>query len=258
MKDKFIAFYSWVITQGIEISDKTNPYQCMDLAYSLVFFLNFPKATIQHLYAYEVYTKPSDLTRQYFDLIPNTPDGVPQAGDLVVFDKTDTYIAGHISVANGFGGDINGFTSLDQNWAGVSRVVLVNHNYNSPKVLGWLRPKPTIANYDIETSLKLLEEIKVKESFGNLEGTTRALIASYYELMVQKTSYDTLKRDTDFLIKDAVDKAVAEQTRFWQSKLRVLTETIGQLQVGLAENLTYKQLFSIAFKKLWAFKKGVS
>jgi hypothetical protein len=138
--NKFNLFREWVINQGVEISDKSNVYQCLDLAYSWVFFLNIPKATIQNLYAYEVYTKPKAITKQYFDLIPNTPDAVPHAGDLVVFDKTSSNIAGHIAVATGTGNTAS-FVSLDQNWNGQSRVVEVSHNYAKPKVLGWLRAK---------------------------------------------------------------------------------------------------------------------
>jgi hypothetical protein len=140
IKNKFDQFYAWVINQGIEISDKTNPYQCFDLAYSWVFFLNFPKATIQHLYAYEVFTAPTATTLQYFDLIPNTATFIPQVGDLAVFDKTAANIAGHISICNGIGDLIN-FQSIDQNWAGLTRATTVNHNYDSPKLLGVLRPK---------------------------------------------------------------------------------------------------------------------
>lgn len=140
MKEKFDKFSTWVLNQGIEISDKTNVYQCMDLAYSWVFFLNFPKSTIQHLYAYEVFTAPNSTTLKYFEVIKNSATFVPQVGDLAVFDKTANNIAGHISICTGTGNTLR-FTSLDQNWLGVGRATLVEHNYDNPKLLGVLRPK---------------------------------------------------------------------------------------------------------------------
>lgn len=196
MKEKFNEFYKWVIEQGIEISDKSNSYQCMDLAYAFVFFLNYPKSTIQHLYAYQVFTEPNNDTNKYFNIIPNTPNGIPQAGDLVVFDKNKVNVAGHISIASGTG-DTKTFTSLDQNWNTSAKVVLVNHNYDSPKVLGWLRPKvalnPALSG-DEERSLNVLREaiktLKVENNgeFGNLEGLTRTLVGSYPEYIRLKAT----------------------------------------------------------------------
>ena len=84
MNDKLIRFIDNLNGQWIEVSDRTNSSQCMDLVYAFIFCLDIPKATIQHLYAYQVYTEATDFTRQYFDLIPNLIDTVPQAGDLVV------------------------------------------------------------------------------------------------------------------------------------------------------------------------------
>ena len=139
MKEKFQEFLKWVEGQGIELSDETNIYQCMDLAYSWIFYLNYPKSTIQHLYAYQIYTEPREITLNYFDLIKNTPSAVPQAGDLVIWSNV-VGVAGHVAIATGQG-DTNKFKSLDQNWQGVSRAVIVEHTYKG--VIGWLRPKKT-------------------------------------------------------------------------------------------------------------------
>jgi len=154
MKDKFNLFYTWVINQGVEISDKTNPYQCMDLMYAWTFFLNIPKSSVQHLYAYQVFTEPNDLTRKHFEIIQNTPEFVPQAGDIAVFDKTSTNIAGHVSVCDG-SGDQTKFSSLDQNWAGNSRASIVVHNYDNPKLLGVLRPRVIEVKPEINDQTKI-------------------------------------------------------------------------------------------------------
>jgi hypothetical protein len=135
--EKFNLFSSWVTGQGIEISDKTNSYQCFDLAYAYIFFLNIPKSTIQHLYAYEIFTKPTDTTNTFFERIENSDIFIPKQGDIGIFD-TKVGIAGHVCVCTGEG-DTKTFKSLDQNWNGKSIVTLVTHNYTG--FLGVLRPK---------------------------------------------------------------------------------------------------------------------
>lgn len=74
---------------------------------------------------------------KYFDRIANTPNGIPQAGDVMVWNKNAGGGYGHISIY--LKGDVNSFVSLDQNWPTLNKVTETNHNYNN--VLGWLRPK---------------------------------------------------------------------------------------------------------------------
>lgn len=140
MENKYKQFESDILSQGVEVSDRSNPYQCMDLAYLWVLTLEIPKATIQRLYAKDVYLQANDFTKKYFEVIPNSATFIPKAGDLAVFDKTATNPSGHIAVARGIG-NLNVFQSLDQNWNGTPGAFIVSHNYNSPKLLGVLRPK---------------------------------------------------------------------------------------------------------------------
>ena len=127
-------FFNKYNGKHVESEDPNNPFQCLDLAFAYVDFLQIPRETIRHLNAYEVWTGANDLTRKYFTLIPNTPTGVPGQGDLVVFN-TVVGPSGHICIANGVG-DTNTFKSLDQNWAGHKFATTETHNYNG--VLGWL------------------------------------------------------------------------------------------------------------------------
>lgn len=69
--------------------------------------------------------------------IPNTPSGVPQKGDIIIWSKATGGGYGHIAIF--LEGDGNSFTSLDQNWPTLSKVTKTKHNYTN--VLGWLRPK---------------------------------------------------------------------------------------------------------------------
>ena len=179
LKEKFDLFYANMVNQKSEVSDSTNVYQCMDLAYQWIFSLDIPKATIQHLYAYQVYTQPSDLTRQYFDIIPNSATFVPQAGDLVVFSNRNingTYFntAGHIAIASG-SGDVYRFKSFDQNWSTGQGLVLIEHNYDNPKLLGVLRPKyvsvsPVIneqTTYDFGTPWGIMQMQQVRSTMND-------------------------------------------------------------------------------------------
>jgi len=98
MRDKLNRFIDNLNGQFVEVSYRDAIYQCLDLVYNWVFVLDFPKATIQHQYAYEVFTQASDFTREYFDIIPNRTETIPQEGDIVVWNKTSSNIAGHIAI----------------------------------------------------------------------------------------------------------------------------------------------------------------
>ena len=135
MTEKLNQFVSNLNGQFIELSSRENIYQCMDLVYAWIFCLGYPKATIQHLYAYEVFTKPSDLTYKYFDLIPNTPDFIPQDGDIGVFKGG---VAGHIVVCLG-GGTTSMFRRFEQNNPIGTNASINNRGYTN--MLGVLRPK---------------------------------------------------------------------------------------------------------------------
>ena len=194
MQDKYNLFYAWVIGQKPEISDPTNPFQCMDLAYELAFFLNFPKDTLSHQYAKDVYLKPNADTRDFFDFIPNSASFIPQALDLAVFDATSNNIAGHISVCNGVGTTVS-FQSLDENWTSNGIVTVITHNYTNPKLLGVLRPKiknneitdqtkiPSIDNKEVQ---QIKSEMLAKDSeITSLRLTVVALNASITDLQAK-------------------------------------------------------------------------
>ena len=140
MLEKLNQFILNLQFQFVEVSDRNNIYQCMDLVYIWIFILGYPKATIQKLFAYQVYTEPTALTLQYFDKIPNDATFIPQDGDICVYDKTASNIAGHIGVALG-GGTITQFRCFEQNYPVGTNALVRVRNYNTPKLLGVLRPK---------------------------------------------------------------------------------------------------------------------
>jgi surface antigen len=77
------------------------------------------------------------FNKEQFTWIPNTPEAVPQKGDIVVWNGRVGGGAGHVAIV--LDANVNTFTSLDQNWSKVERVTIEDHNYNN--VSGWLRPK---------------------------------------------------------------------------------------------------------------------
>lgn len=77
------------------------------------------------------------ILKNNFDRIPNTPDFIPQKGDIVVWDlRHGKY--GHIAIADGVG-TTSYFYSYDQNWGGKA-MKRVKHTYKDG-FAGVLRPK---------------------------------------------------------------------------------------------------------------------
>lgn len=79
-----------------------------------------------------------------YDKVANTPDGVPQKGDVVIWNKKSGGGYGHIAIFNE--GDASRFTSMDQNWPSGSICHFQEHTYTN--VYGWLRPRnlPQVEN----------------------------------------------------------------------------------------------------------------
>jgi hypothetical protein len=146
MRDKLNQFVENLQGEFVEVSYREAIYQCMDLAYTWIFALGYPKSTIQNQYAYQVYTNPKTITNEYFELIPNSPDAIPEDGDLVVWSNKYGP-AGHIAIALG-GGTTSTFMCFEQNNPLGTSAHVQRRNYDH--VLGWLRPKvldlPAIPN----------------------------------------------------------------------------------------------------------------
>ena len=71
-----------------------------------------------------------------FKWIANTPTGIPQQGDIIVWSSPDKI--GHIAICSS--ATSTKFVSFDQNWPVGSVCKLVNHIYTGTySVIGWLR-----------------------------------------------------------------------------------------------------------------------
>lgn len=110
-------------------------------------------------------TNAKDFNTKYdkddFDWIKNTPDGVPQEGDIVVWNGNAGGGAGHVAIF--ITGDVNSFKSLDQNWSKVERVTLETHDYKN--VSGWLRPKKATNPPVSEHSEEDVHKLEIKDAF---------------------------------------------------------------------------------------------
>lgn len=162
MRDKLNLFVENTQGEFQEVSSKSEIYQCMDLAYEWIFCLGFPKSTIQHTYAFEVFTKPTEATKEYFDLITNTPDFVPQDGDIAVWKGGE---AGHIAICLS-GSTKSKLLVFEQNNPLGSNAHISERTYTN--VLGFLRPKIKSANPDWLKQMYLERGIDLNLSEGEI------------------------------------------------------------------------------------------
>lgn len=132
------------IADNTNVPENQKRGQCFDVSAKFTDMLGIPHypgnpTPFPYQNASEIYTRPNSVSSQYFSFIPNTPEFVPQKGDICVFSG----IPGHVSVATGKG-DLNTFESFDQNFPTGSVCKLVTHNYSN--LLGVLRLKVTQDN----------------------------------------------------------------------------------------------------------------
>lgn len=151
MEQKFKDFLTKYNGTFVEKVDLTNLNQCVDLIIAWVEFLGLPTNTFAGLmYAYEMWSPSTAAAAQKFDYILNTPDAVPQWGDIVIWDKAYNGTAGHVGIATGNFSDTNKFQCFEQNDPTGSNSHLKDYNYNH--VIGWLRYKGPLPQSDALTA----------------------------------------------------------------------------------------------------------
>lgn len=107
-------------------------FQCYDLAQFYNRDVVGNPARFYGLYAADIITQAGTKYRR----IDNTPEFVPQLGDLMVWNKKMGGGAGHVAICTGEG-DTTFFMSLDQNWVR-GEATYIRHTYDN--VIGVLRP----------------------------------------------------------------------------------------------------------------------
>lgn|SRR3990167_1365224 len=178
--------------------------QCVDLIrYYIVEVLGISNNTIKPVAgAKDMFEKYDTLVdKNVFERIPNTPTGVAEESDIVLWGATSGNPYGHVALF--VEGDTNSFRSFDQNFPVGSPCHIQNHSYSN--VLGWLHFKKQLFTTNEaldECKLQLADEIKKKnethQELQEVEDDLRAAnssIQSYQEF--QRQLAITLKTDVD-------------------------------------------------------------
>jgi len=140
MENKFKSFLVEYNGTYVEAIDHSNWAQCFDLVVQWCLELGLPLSIFSGLlYAYQIWSPSTSVCANNFEYILNTPEAVPQAGDIVVWAKSFNGTAGHVGIATGLFSDTNKFQCFEQNDPTGSNSHLKDYNYNH--VLGWLRYK---------------------------------------------------------------------------------------------------------------------
>ena len=225
----------------VEVAGTTAKNQCVDLANLFIRdFLGLP--IIEYTNAKDFPSKAGDK----YDYILNSPTGVPEEGDLVIWGGTYGHIAIFIE------GNANRFTSFDENFPIGSPCHVQEHNYTSPVVLGWLHFKGQLPTDDL---LKQRADAFVAVADRLQKPVDKDIILAdidkflkYESLLVDK---DRLLSEKDKQIEemakevDAIDKKaqkLEDENRRLETALQALTrsnerqtEEISKLKVKIAE-----------------------
>ncbi len=191
----FIEFMSILNGEYKETAGTSAKNQCTDLVNAYIkYVLGLP--IIEHTNAKDFPLKAGDK----YDYIVNTPNGVPQEGDLVIWGGTYGHIAVFIE------GDAKRFTSFDENFPVGSPCHVQEHTYLSPKVLGWLHPRIVQSNPQVQL-VQTQEELR--KYTGWFVGLCTALgVGASYDLAVAEIQKDTTLNEA--IVQK--DKTIAEAT----------------------------------------------
>jgi hypothetical protein len=130
--------------------DKAYEGQCVDLFRQYchdVLNINQPRGVVGAADFWDNF-ETDPVLKENFDRIKNTPSGLPVFGDVMLWDRRKGKGFGHVALF--IEGDLNTFTSFDQNWPTLSKCTKTVHDYSS--VIGWIHPKNNGGGHDINVS----------------------------------------------------------------------------------------------------------
>jgi len=174
--------------------DKKYGNQCVDVYRQYCHELGFPQSPLVKgaVNIWDTY-----LT-ECFDKIPNTPKGIPNQGDVIIWGTTVGKY-GHCAIFDH--GDVNKFVSLDQNWPSDNgEGVLHEQEHNYKGVLGWLRPKLLpVCEAEREEIRNLQSQLKNSQSVqeqtaASLSEIAAQLAAKTKELVKSQASLEVANR----------------------------------------------------------------
>lgn len=170
VKQTFDRFLAENNNKFIERVDSNALNQCFDLAIYWCEYLKLPQNIFAGLYAAKQIWYPSTTVAvQNFNYIDNSPNAIPQKGDMVVWNGSKPYTggAGHVAVSTG-NGTLYWFDAFSQNdpYKTSSHVVKYSYDY----VLGWLRLKTTNPTPPPLTDTQKVNAITKELQSGNSDG----------------------------------------------------------------------------------------
>jgi hypothetical protein len=182
----FDDFISKWTGKGIDF-DGAYGDQCMDLMHQYcVEVLGLTDGRILAAPAAKDVWNTNVFGKDKFDAFQNTPTGVPQKGDIILFG-TEIGAYGHVAIV--ISADVNNIVSFDQNWNGHSYCEKVTHKYGgSQGVLGWLRFKGQPANGE----QMVCDPKSVRDMLVN-KATQRDDVCTYLGLPTDPTQTDSNK-----------------------------------------------------------------
>lgn len=227
-----------------------------------------------------------DTAGDKYDYILNTPTGVPQPGDIVIWNRRVGGGFGHVAIF--LSGNANSFTSLDQNWPTLDLVTKTQHTYTN--VIGWLHPKENMAN-ELEICLKdrqkfwderdsLLRELQADSVEGGINtirglrsritdltnqlGTAQAEVTNKEEI-ISRLNTSLLQKDDEIkTLDDKLNLAAETITQLGKDKgnlaieveqLKIQVETLKQAQAEGSVTITLSDLFKLIWNQKITIKR---
>ncbi len=191
----------------------------------------------------------------FYDKIPNTPTGVPQMGDTIIWGtKYAPY--GHIAICTELV-DVKNFTSFDQNDPIGSACHFQPHTYTG--VLGWLRPKQLPqeeVNDNVESlnakitelSKKLSDEIQANAELRttnvNLQGDIKQQEEDNKQLLEDNRKAELDKQNALSDLKD-----MTGQHQSCQVDLKTATEALTGAEYRIIKGLSLWEILKIKFER---------
>lgn len=197
----YLEFYNKYIGRAFPDTDGVFGTQCVDL----------PKSYIQEVWgenygpmygnggAKEAYLLfPNSLiTTSEWDRLPNTPDFIPNQGDIIVFDATVGNPYGHIGVVHE--ANLNTVTVFNTNWRNKNAELNV-FDYANPRVLGFLRhkqkPQPVLPVVEVKEVVKYQDTEETLTKVSGLEIENKWLEKQLLEMQNKPVSVGMVINDT--------------------------------------------------------------
>jgi hypothetical protein len=150
-----------------------------------------------------------------FEKIENTDTSFPLPGDIVIWQPWSTNQYGHIAICKS--GDVNKFSSYDQNW-GTKNFVEITHNYDN--VCGYLRGKSIIDDMTDEQK-RILDFLA-----GKTEGDVRQAFGALADLDIKNKQIQDLQANVvslNKIVNDLKDRMTALESNI-QADLNLIED----------------------------------